>query len=346
LTTAHEKLVVAPTPFTRSARRVFAVFSLLPTAFFWLYFTVSVWPRITPVYEGLRIAGPVTSLWITFGPFLMRLGQFRLQRLISALNADGPEVGWDLNGIQRALDRARRSYYWVTLPLAVICGLAIGLAYPTLHAAIPLNPWSELGGIFDLLVTGFVSASGLWSIYLVVSVVLACTRRPVSWRPFRSTEPAGLVELHSFIVWTACLFSAGSVFIPALWVLRQRLGAVPGAIVLVFIGLLFFGGLILFTIPYLLVIRMSRLRQTRKLDGLAPAIENGMSWFERADQHGWVQPLAAIGAYYTLEGALSSWRAVKEVDPAPGFNLLARAATTLILPVVLTLIQVGAPFIR
>jgi hypothetical protein len=132
---------------------------------FWLYFILSVWPHITPAYSGLRIAAPVTSLWITFAPLLMQQGESGLEHLVQAFNDDGPDAGWNYDDIQRAIDAAARAYYWITLPLAGIAGAAILAAYPTLANAIPLNTYSEAGGVFDLLITGFTSASGLWGIY-------------------------------------------------------------------------------------------------------------------------------------------------------------------------------------
>jgi hypothetical protein len=330
-------LVITPTPFTSLARKLsithgrprrerlctFVVFALLPTVLFWIYFTVSVWPHLTAAYAGLRVAGPITSLWITFGPLLMQQGEFQLEHLVRELNADGPDAGWDFTGIQHALNRAGRMYSWITIPLTLVSGLAIGLAYPTLRAAIPLSRWSELGGIFDLLITGLTSASGIWAMYAAVSITRAATRHTtVTWRPFRSERQSSLVQLYTFV-----------------W----RLGAIPGGIVLTFVILLFLGGLILFSVPATMLYQMAQQQQARALDELAPLIEDNISKLTKPGQH---PPLTSMNVRYTLETAFQVRAAIAAESPAPVFNLIARAATTLVLPVVLTIIQTATTFIK
>jgi hypothetical protein len=323
---------------------IFAVFSFLPTLFFWIYFTASVWPRITPAYSGLRIAAPITSLWITFGPLLMQQGEFGLERLVSALNRDGPDSGWNFDDIQHAIDKAARAYYWVTIPLAVLAAAAILAAYPTLAQAIPLDPYSRAGGVFDLLVTGFVSASGIWAVYLALTVIRAATRRAaITWHPFRSQRPEGLVQLYTFIWSVAMIFSAGSVFLPALYVLRQRLGAIPSTIVLVFAAVLFLGGLVLFCVPALMLYKMAQQQQARTLDTLAPVIETSITRLGQADRQ---TTVGILRTHYTLTTALQLRDAIAAQNPAPVFSTLARAATTLVIPLFLTLIQIASTLIH
>lgn len=351
-------LISRPTPFVsipRSIRFVrgspwrerlciFAVFSFLPTLFFWIYFTGSVWPHITPAYSGLRIAAPITSLWITAGPLLMQQGEFGLERLISAFNRDGPDSGWNFHDIQHAIDKAARAYYWMTIPLGGLAAAAILAAYPTLAQAIPLNPYSRAGGIFDLLITGFVSASGTWAVYLALTVIRAATRRAaITWHPFRSQRPEGLVQLYAFTWSVAMIFSAGSVFLPALYVLRERLGAIPSTIVLIFAAILFLGGLILFSVPALMLYKMAQHQQARTLDALAPVIETTITQLEQADR----QTTAGIlRTHYTLTDALQLRTAIAAQNPAPVFSTLARAATTLVIPLFLTLVQIASTLVH
>lgn len=322
----------------------FAIFSVPPSLASWLYFTLSVWPHLTPAYSGLRIAIPITYVWVAFGPLFMQQGEFSLERLITALNRDGPRAGWNFDAIQHAIDKAARGYYWISIPLALITAAAFLAAYPTLSAAIPLNPYTEAGGIFVLLVTGFVAASGIWAVYLVLSVIRAATRgAALTWHPFRSPRPHGLMQLYTFTWSVALLFSTGSVFLPALYVLRGRLGAIPSTIVLVFAAVLFLGGLILFSVPALMLYNMAQDQQARTLDTLAPIIENSITQLEQAGQ----QTTASIlKTHYTLDTALQLRHAIAAQNPAPVFNTIARAATTLALPVVLTLIQIAATFIH
>lgn len=351
-------LTTRPSPFVAIPRRIsfvqgrrwreractFALFSLAPTVFFWLYFSFSIWPRITPAYSGLRIAAPVTSLWITFAPLLMQQGEFNLERLIQAFNDDGPDTGWPRDDIQRAIDTAARVYYWITLPLAAVAGATILAAYPTLAGAIPLNSYSRAGGVFDLAVTGFTSASGLWGVYTALTVIKGATgHAAITWRPFRSARLQGVTRLYSFTWSTAIIFSAGSVFLPSLIVLRQRLGAIPSAIVLIFTALLFIGGLLIFSLPAVMLYNMAQDQQARTLDKLAPMIEQHISRLEQADQQ---TPANLIKTHYTLSAALQARAAIAALQPAPVFNTIARAATTLVLPLLLTLLQLAPTVIK
>jgi hypothetical protein len=355
---APQSLTARATPFVSLPRKlgyarghpwrerlcVFAVFSLLPTVLFWVYFTVSVWPRITPAYSGLRIAAPISSLWITFGPLLMQQGEFSLERLIAALNRDGPGAGWNFGDIQHALDKAARLYWWITIPLAILAAAAILAAYPSLAAAIPLNAYSRAGGVFDLLITGFVSASGIWAIYTALSVIRAATRRAlIPWHPFRSQRPEGLVQLYTFTWTVALIFSTGSVFLPALYVLRQRLGAVPSTIVLIFAVILFLGGLVLFSVPALMLYNMAQGQQARVLDTLAPVIETSAAQLQQASQQ---TTVSILRTHYTLSTALQLRTAIAAQNPAPVFNTIARAATTLLIPLFLTLIQIASALVH
>jgi hypothetical protein len=322
----------------------FAIFSFLPTVLFWVYFGLSVWPHISPAYSGLRIAAPITSLWITFGPLLMQQGEFALERLIKAFNDDGPDAGWNFNDIQQALDTGDRFYYWITVPLAVMAAGAILAAYPALSSAIPLNNYSRAGGAFDLLVTGFTAGSGIWAACTAVMVVKGATRRAaVTWHPFRSDQTHGMTQLYAFTWSAAIIFSVGSVFLPALIVLRQRLGAIPSTIVLVFTILLFAGGLILFTIPAFMLYRLAQRQLARALDRLAPIIEAGISRLEKTDRQA---TASLIRTHYSVMTALQLRAAIAAQNPAPVFNTLARAGTTLALPLFLTLIQIASTVIK
>jgi hypothetical protein len=351
LTCYHTPFTALPRSISFAAGRpwrerlcTFAIFSLLPTIFFWIYFSLSVWPHISPAYSGLRVAAPITSLWITFGPLLMQQGEFTLERLIQALNDDGPDAGWNFTDIQRTISTAGRVYYWVTVPLAIMAAGAILAAYPALSAAIPLNSYSRPGGTFDLLITGFTAGSGIWAACTAIAVVRAATHRAaITWHPFRSQTPHGLTQLYTFTWSAAVIFSAGSVFLPALIVLRQRLGAIPSTIVLVFTAVLFAGGLILFTIPALMLYKLAQRQQALAIDQLAPIIETGISGLEKADR----QPTASlIRTHYTVTTALQLRAAIATQNPAPVFSTLARAGTTLALPLFLTLIQIASTIIK
>jgi hypothetical protein len=135
------------------------------------------------------------------------------------------------------------------------------------------------------------------------------------------------------------IFSAGSVFLPALYVLRQRLGAIPSTIVLVFAAVLFLGGLVLFCVPALMLYKMAQQQQARTLDTLAPVIETSITRLGQADRQ---TTVGILRTHYTLTTALQLRDAIAAQNPAPVFSTLARAATTLVIPLFLTLIQIAS----
>lgn len=109
------------------------------------------------------------------------------------------------------------------------------------------------------------------------------------------------------------IFSAGSVFLPALYVLRARLGAVPSTIVLAFAALLFAGGLILFSVPALMLYKMAQKQQANALDALAPVIEDNVSRLAEADKQ---TTASIVKIHYTLSAALQV-RAVRPLRTPP-----------------------------
>lgn len=317
----------------------FVVFSVPPTAFFWIYFIFYVRPNIPHGYESLHWALPVSSLWITFAPPLMQQGEFNLERLIRAFNKDGPGAGWNFGDIQKAISTSDRAYYWFTVPMALGSALAIWLAYPTLSSVIPLNSFTKATGVFDLLAIGFVSGSGLWGVLMAVSIVRGATMRPaVTWRPFRSQRPAGVAELYRFVWSVAVIFSVGSVFLPLIFGLRPRITGVAAAIVFVSVCLLFIGGLLLYTVPVLMLYRMAERQQAHTLESFSPLIESAISASGTlmADP-----PERVLTVHFALRTILDLRQAIAQEAPAPVFKTLTRAATTLVLPVFLTLLQVA-----
>lgn len=46
--------------------------------------------------------------------------------------------------------------------------------------------------------TGFASASGLWGVYMALSVIRGATQRAaIDWHPFRSQQPEGVAHLYT-----------------------------------------------------------------------------------------------------------------------------------------------------
>lgn len=323
----------------------FVIFSLVPTAAFWIWFFVAVLPHIPHKYHGLSYAMPISSLWITFGPILMQQGEFNLERLLKAFNKAGETEGWKFSNIQSGIDRADRIYYWVTIPLGLGAALSLFFAFHALAPIIALHSvWERLVGIFVVFDIGFVSASGIWGVFMAISVVREATKNVrIIWHPFRSDVPEAISQLYSFVWSVAIIFSVGSVFLPGLLVIRPQIPPVAGAIVLVFVILLFVGGFLLFSVPQLMLYRMAQQQRDQALDRLAPLIERSISQFSTIDQH---EPMKAIGSYYSLTTILRLRSAIAAQNPAPVFSTLGRASTTLALPVFLTLVQVASGLLK
>lgn len=323
----------------------FTVFSALPTAAFWFWFITDVLGHIPRRYSGVAFALPLSSLWITFGPILMQQGEFNLERLLCVFNSAGEKDGWSFSDIQSGIARAGRIYYWFTIPMGVGASLALALAFRPLTPIIALQtPLARLSGLLVLFAVGFVSASGILGVFMALSVVRGATKNAnVIWLPFRSGVPDAITELYSFVWSVAVIFSAGSVYLPILLVIWPQLPTVAGAIVIIFMILLFAGGLLLFSVPQLMLYRLAQTQRDRALDKLAPLIEQSISQFESA---GLAETEKSLGASYSLVAALRLRAAVADQSPAPVFNTLGRAAATLALPIFLTLIQVMAGLLK
>lgn len=162
------------------------------------------------------------------------------------------------------------------------------------------------------------------------------------WHPFRSKKPNGVTQLYSFVWSVAVIFSVGNVFLPGLLVVRQRHGGIPGLIVLIFVILLFTGGLLLYSVPALVLYMMAQRQQDVVLDRMAPFIERNMARLETLDTRSY----SILSVYYSLNSALQLRSAIAAQSPAPVFNLIARAGTTLALPVFLVLLQFATTLIK
>jgi hypothetical protein len=324
----------------------FLIFSLVPTVFWWTYLLLAVWNHLPQRYIDLRVAMPISSLWVTFGPLLMQQGEFSLERLISAFNKDGPSAGWNFNDIQRSINSSDRAFYWFAWPVAIISGAAILTAYPALSTVIPLDPYTRFTGVFDLFVLGFVSGAGAWGVLMAISIVRNATRRAnIPWNPFRSERPASVVEIYRFVWSVAIIFSFGSVFLPLIIVLRQRiaLSLLPEVLVIIGMTLLFVGGLLLYSVPVFMLYQMAQRQRDSALNVFAPLIEEAMSNVRSPEKR---QAMSVVKEYFSLKATLDLRQAVASENPAPVFNVVARAASTLVLPTILTLIQVGVAFVK
>jgi hypothetical protein len=350
------RLTTKRTPFTALPRAIhffartafrqrlgtFLVFSFVPTILFWAWFLLEVRGYIPKQYKQLHFAAPIASLWVTFGPLLLQPGVCNLARLVAAFNYDGEKSGWNMPAIQAKITQADNLYYWITFPLGVAAALALSASVSSLKQVIPVeDPLDRSAGLFTVFVVGFVSASGIWGVGKALAVVSAATKSEgVLWWPFRSTQIWSIRQLYSFIWSVAVIFSAGSVFVPPLLVVRQQLTMIAAAIVTIFIGLLLTGGLILFSVPAVLLYRLLQRQKDHVLDQLAHIVEHDAAKIPAMNR---MSAFSVVRLHYSLEAALRLRSAMKAESTSPvSFDVLGRAATTLVLPMVLTAIQIIA----
>lgn len=332
-------------PWTRGDRgrervTTFAVFCIPPSAAFWIWFLVGVRHNLSHHYHALLFAMPLASLWILLGPMLVQQWEFNLESLMARLKQTDRAGGWDLDAIVGKAHGADRAYYWFVVPATLAAPAAFWIAYPYYEADLALRGIADQAtGLAVMLILGFVNSNGLWGAYKSIAVVRAATREAApEWRPFRPDQPNGLPELNRFCWSTAVQFSFGSVLLPALYIIQQQVPLATAVIILLFVAVLAVGGLVLFTVPTRWLRQLGRAQHRRALAALAPLIERTMA--QAGDLDG--QPNDEVQRrWYALDIVLRLRGEIAALDPLPLPNLITRAATTLVLPALLTLVQIA-----
>lgn len=331
-------------PWFRSSRirqrlATFMIFSLVPTVVFWTWYLLKGRHGIRHDFHNLSFAMPVTSLWITFGPILMQHGEFGVQKLVTSLNATASGGRWDLGTIQKAVDRADGLFYWITVPITTAAVASVWLGRSTIASAVDITGWpAQLGGMVVILAVGFTTAAGMWGCFKALTMTRAATDTAAdSWLPFRSLQPSGVQALHQFCWSTALIFSAGSTSLPTLFVVQTQLPGAARAIVLVFIAILGAGGLLLFTVPIGWLRKLGAAQKNQVLDSLATPIENVQDAVLHPDKYS-ADELTKRGS--VLDIALKLRREISTTNPVPLPQLVTRGATTLALPLLLTVLQI------
>jgi len=317
----------------------FGIFALGPTIVFWAWFLAAARHSMSHAYRGLELAMPVSALWITFGPLLMQQWEFNLERLSRVLIASRTADLWDLTAMRRAAERADRGYLPFVLPMTIAAPIALWLAYPSYQADLSIRgPISKAGGLAVILFVGFVNANGMWGAYKSVQVVRAVTSTAhPTWYPHRASQPPGMRELARFSWSTALMFSAGAVFLPSLIIVQARLPMAPRLIVLLFVAVLFAGGLALFAVVFVRLGQLAQAQQGKAIDHVAASIERVEIALQQAQLHHNALEILALSAQ--LRSLLTLRGAIQATDPLPLHQLLSRAASTLLLPLVLTALQ-------
>ncbi|WP_329109866.1 hypothetical protein OG792_13585 [Micromonospora sp. NBC_01699] len=317
-----------------------AIFALGPTALFWWWFATAVVDRMGSQPSTMRWAIPTAALWVSLSPLLMQQAEFRLENLLREFSRHGGRAGWDLGAIQRCVDSWDRAFYLLVLPVGLAPLVALALSFEPLDAVIPVHHgWHRAAGLVVIGAVGLCSAAGIWGISKAIALVYAATKGArLHWTPFRTERAWGIRQLYTFAWVEGLMFSCGALFVPAMLGVQPQLTPASRAIVWVFVVLLFGGGLTVFSIPVWLLYRLSRESQERALDTFAPAIEDAVRVVTAPGNS--AHPLIER-EWSRLDVALRLRQVIVTTEPAPfSFGYIGRAATTLLLPIALTVVQV------
>lgn len=317
------------------------VFGLGPTIVFWVWFLAAARHSMSHAYRGLELAMPLSALWITFGPMLMQQWEYNLERLSTVLIASRTTDRWDLAAMHRAANRADRGYLPFIVPMTLAAPVALWFAYPSYQADLSIrSAVAKTGGLVTILFVGFVNSNGMWGAYKSLAVVRAVTKtaRP-AWYPHRATQPKGMRELATFCWTTAIMFSAGAVFLPSLIIVQGQLPLAAHLIVLGFVVILFAGGFALFAVVFKWLGELAQDQQNKVLDQVGHSIEGIESALQQARSH--VSNLETIALSAQLRSLLDLRAAIAARDPLPRPQLISRAMSTLVLPLLLTALQLA-----
>jgi hypothetical protein len=319
----------------------FLIFSAVPAVLFWTWYANGGGDHIPADYRLLRVAAPLSGLFVLIGPLGFQQGEFVYERLLRSISEDGTEGGWDLFSVQQQIDRLDRIYYRVTVPLAIAAATAIGYVFNEIRDIAPLNStFAKVGAVVVLAFVAFVTATAIWGAIKVTIVINTIARTAIpKWSPFR-TEPQGLRELFRFAWSEGVIFSLGNVTAPALLIVMPRLPTAAKIISWGFITLTFVGGLLLLGVTSCWLFTLANRQQSEALDRLAPTLER------LADQVSDVARMPdneVVRLHHGLESGLLLRQHIQNSAPVPYFcRTVLAATTTLVIPALLTVLQVVA----
>jgi hypothetical protein len=191
-----------------------------------------------------------------------------------------------------------------------------------------------------LAFVGPTAATGVWGAIKVLLIVETITSTAeLEWSPFRSSSPA-VSQVLSFAWKTGLLFSVSNITVPALIVAAPLLAAPALVITWAFEVLTFAGGLLLFLLTTTWLLGMVKRQQENYLDRFAPVLERLAAKVYSIDT---LTSDEAAHLQLSLSTTLTFLQQVKASSPAPTlFKTLTRAASTLLVPVLITVAQLLA----
>jgi len=355
-------LVAALTPITAAPRRIvffsgnlarqrlgaFLIFSMVPTALFWMWFLLETRHQVDARFEAISYALPIASLWIALGPLCMQHGEFLLERYFAVFSRDAGAADLDLSEVQKSISAIDRWYFRTSVPLAVIVPLAFLVTFPQVQTAIGASEvWRYLGAVVFAQV-GFVAGSGIWGVVKVLRIavsVAAIARDPdrsaaLRWQPFRPTQKATYASVYTTIGGIGVIFSLGSLVIPMLLAVLPALHPVAQVVVIFFVGLFFIGGLVVFIVPVHLLHLVLEEQKRGILDEIADDIESVTRTIREEKE----KRSPELTLHYQELGVFLQLRAAVAAESPlpPAARVISRSVATLILPIALTILQIVA----
>ncbi|WP_261570936.1 hypothetical protein [Frankia gtarii] len=315
----------------------FALFGLAPTVLYWVWYLGQGRDGIPDDYHFLKIAAPLSGLWISLAPLVFQQGEFIYEELLDALSTDETEAGWDIPAIQSSIDRIDRHYALISRSLALPIAISVGYVLHGIRDIAPVDwPAGLLGESVILIFVGHISATGIWGIVKVLAILhSAVTHSTPQWRPFRAPY-GGFQSLFRFAWLNGVNFSLSNFTVPALIAVWPRLHDTTRSISATFIALTSIGGLLTFWLTTVWLNRTSRRMQTEAVEALAPAIETLSTRLVRIDR---LSAQEAVHLRHSLDALLMLRQQLLHEDPAPRIRTAFRASTTVVLPVVLIFVQ-------
>lgn len=315
----------------------FALFALPPSVLYWSCYLGPGNNRIPADYQALKIAVPLSGIFVTFAPLVFQQGEFIYEKLLRAIADDDEAAGWDTAAIQQAIDRADRVYHWLTVPLAILVGGSVGYVMYQIRDIAPVGaPAGLVGEVLVLACLGHVTATGIWGAgkLLVVLRSTVASANP-RWKPFRAPTP-GFQYLFRFAWINGVNFSLSNCTVPALIVVWPRLNPASQVISAAFIVLTAVGGLLLFCLTTWWLNRLSQRMRENAVGELTPHIEALSQSLARLDQ---LSTSEILRARHGLDAVLTLRQQLLAEHPAPQVRTMFRASTTVLLPVALLFLQ-------
>jgi hypothetical protein len=219
--------------------------------------------------------------------------------------------------------------------------ISMGYVFFSIGKIAPLtSTFDKVGAVVVLAFVGPTAATGVWGAIKVVLIVETITSTAeLEWSPFRNSSPA-VSQVLSFAWKTGLLFSVSNVTVPALIVAAPLLAAPALVISWAFEVITFAGGLLVFLLTTTRLFGMVKRQQEDYLDQFAPVLERLAVKLQGIDT---LTPDEAAHLQLSLTTTLAFLQQVQASSPAPTlFKTLARAASTLLVPILITVAQLMA----